>query len=189
MLLLTLRGTPTWYYGDEIGMQDVTIPPHLAHDPQGKQPHGYGRDPVRTPMQWDSGPNAGFCAPGVTPWLPVADDYQTYNVAAEQNDPRSFLMLTHTLLELRRSQPALTICLYQSFEHDKHTCFVYLRQHHDQRYLVVLNFSAQEQLVKLQGQGHIILSTHMDREGSLDLSEVHLRVNEGVLIEVGVLSP
>ena len=188
MLLLTLRGTPTWYYGDEIGMRDVPIPPHLAHDPQGKQPYGYGRDPVRTPMQWNSGPNAGFCAPGVTPWLPVADDYQTYNVAAEQNDPRSFLMLTHTLLELRRSQPALTLGLYQSIEQENPTCFVYLRQHHDQRYLVVLNFSAQEQLVKLQGQGHIILSTHMDREGSLDLSEVHLRGNEGVLMEVGVLS-
>ena len=84
MLLLTLRGTPTCYYGDELGMQDVQLPKEAIHDPRGKIYPAFGRDPVRTPMQWDSSPNAGFCSDEVKPWLPVAHDYQTFNVEAEQ---------------------------------------------------------------------------------------------------------
>ncbi len=109
MLLLTLRGTPTCYYGDELGMQDVAIPPELMHDPRGKEHPEHSRDPARTPMQWDSSPNAGFCPPEVQPWLPVASDYQTYNVAVEQQDMHSFLALVRALLTLRRSSPALNV--------------------------------------------------------------------------------
>ena len=77
MLLLTLRGTPTLYNGDEIGMQDVSIPPDAVRDPfeRNVPGRGFGRDPERTPMQWDAGPHAGFSAE--TPWLPIADDYRT----------------------------------------------------------------------------------------------------------------
>src|SRR5207302_8258388 len=73
MLLLTLRGTPTCYYGDELGMQNSYVPPELLYDPQGKENPEHSRDYERTPMQWDSTANAGFSAPDVTPWLPVAD--------------------------------------------------------------------------------------------------------------------
>ena len=62
MLLLTLRGTPTCYYGDELGMQDVPLPRELMHDPLGKEHPEQSRDPVRSPMQWDDSPNAGFCS-------------------------------------------------------------------------------------------------------------------------------
>src|SRR5437868_11858030 len=82
--------------------------------------------------KWDSSPNAGFCPPGVRPWLPVASDYQTYNVAVEQDDPRSYLTLVHTLLTLRRALPALTVGSQQSLDQPNPTCFVYLRQHSDQ---------------------------------------------------------
>src|SRR5438552_17036122 len=109
MLLLTLRGTPTCYYGDELGMQDVPIPRELIHDPKGKDNPEHSRDLQRSPMQWDSSPNAGFCPPGMKPWLPVAEDYHTYNVAVEQHDPHSFLTLVRTLLTLRRSSPALSV--------------------------------------------------------------------------------
>jgi alpha-glucosidase len=185
MLLLTLRGTPTCYYGDELGMQNVAIPLELMHDPPGKDNPEYSRDPQRTPMQWDGSANAGFCAPKVTPWLPVADDYQIYNVADEQHVPRSMLMFTQRLLELRRALPALALGSYQSIEQENVNCFVYLRQHHDQRYLVILNFSAQDQMVTVPGhnQGNIILSTCIDREGTIDLSAVLLRGNEGILID------
>src|SRR4028118_2310319 len=76
MLLLTLRGTPTLYYGDELGMEDVPIPPELEQDPWGKRVPGMGlgRDPERTPMQWDASPAAGFTTG--EPWLPVASDYR-----------------------------------------------------------------------------------------------------------------
>src|SRR5947208_4474801 len=190
MLLLTLRGTPTCYYGDELGMQNVAVQPKLMHDPPGKDKPEHSRDPQRTPMQWDSSPNSGFCAPKVTPWLPVADDYQIYNVADEQLDPHSFLMFTRRLLELRRAFPALTPGSYQSVEQENITCFVYLRQYANQRCLVALNFSTQDQVVMLpeQTQGRVLLSTHGDREELISLSEVHLRGNEGLLIEVEVSS-
>ncbi|GAC1425511.1 MAG: alpha-amylase family glycosyl hydrolase [Ktedonobacteraceae bacterium] len=187
MLLLTLRGIPTCYYGDELGMQDVALPRESMHDPMGKEQPEKSRDPVRSPMQWDDSINAGFSPPAARPWLPVASDYRTFNVVAEQHDPRSILLLTHTLLQLRRTQPALTLGSYRSLEQEHAACFVYLRQHHNhQSFLVILNFSAQDQVVTLQGlgQGRITLSTYMDRRETLDLSEAHLRGNEGLLIEV-----
>src|SRR5262249_10845108 len=105
MLLLTLRGTPTIYYGDELGMGDGVIPPEKEQDPWGKRVPGmgFGRDPERTPMQWDTTPNAGFCPPGVEPWLPVNADYAQRNVDMQRNDPRSMFTLTHRLLHLRRA--------------------------------------------------------------------------------------
>ena len=189
MLLLTLRGTPTCYYGEELGMMNVPIPRELIHDPPGKQHPEYSRDPERTPMQWDGSANAGFCAPEAIPWLPVAEDYRIYNVADEQHNPRSMLMLTHRLLELRRALPALTLGSYQTIEQENVNCFAYLRQHDDQRYIVILNFSAHDQVVTIPGysQGNIVLSTSIDREDFIDLSEVSLRSNEGILINVGAL--
>ncbi len=190
MLLLTLRGTPTCYYGEELGLQDITLPREGMQDPLAKEHPEQSRDPVRSPMQWDGSPNAGFSPAGIKPWLPVANDYQTWNVAAEQQDPRSFLMLTRALLAVRRSHDALTRGSYQSVEQQSATCFVYLRQHADQRCLVALNFSGQDQVVTLPGQrqGRVLLSTHLDREGVIPLSEMHLRGNEGLLLEVEVPS-
>jgi alpha-glucosidase len=186
MLLLTLRGTPTCYYGDELGMQNVAVSPELVQDPRGKDQPEHSRDQVRTPMQWDSSPNAGFCLPEVKPWLPVADDYQTYNVAVEKQETHSFLSLVRALLTLRRSSPALIVGSQRSLDQPNPDCFVYQRQHSDQRCLVVLNFSAQDQVVTLreQQQGRVFLSTYLDYEGPIALGEIHLRGNEGLLIEV-----
>ena len=96
-------------------------------------------------------------------------------------------MLVSRLLELRRAIPALTLGSYQSIEQENVNCFVYLRQHDDQRYMIVLNFSDREQVLALSRHtnGEIALSTFMDREGFVDLSEIHLRANEGMLINVG----
>jgi alpha-glucosidase len=94
-LLLTLRGTPTLYYGDEIGMRDVEIPPERRVDPWR-----FGnRDPVRTPMQWDAD---GAFTDG-RPWLPFAPDHATVNVAAQRDDPDSLLQLYRRLLAARRA--------------------------------------------------------------------------------------
>ena len=89
LILLTLRGTPTLYYGDEIGMQDVPIPPEKEQDPFGLRVPGLGlgRDPARTPMQWDDSPNAGFSSEGVETWLPLAEDFRIVNVEAQIDDP------------------------------------------------------------------------------------------------------
>ncbi len=88
VLLLTLRGTPTLYYGDELGLRDVAVPPDRVQDPWERRVpgQGLGRDPVRTPMPWTPEPNAGFCPPEVEPWLPLDPDHARLSVAAQQRD-------------------------------------------------------------------------------------------------------
>jgi alpha-glucosidase len=186
MLLLTLRGTPTWYYGDELGMQDVPIPAHLAQDPQGKRQPGFGRDPARTPMPWDDGPNAGFCPVNVAPWLPLAADYQQINMAVEREDARSQLALTRALLSLRRTKPALHSGSYQTLASQSEHCFAYLREQGEQRMLITLNFSAEAQVVRIPevGQGCLLLSTSLDREEQVNLAALALRSYEGCIIEL-----
>ena len=188
LLLLTLRGTPTLYYGDEIEMHDGDIPPERVNDPMEKNRPGLGlgRDPARTPMQWDCSPNAGFCSPGTEPWLPIPADYQQINVAVEREDPHSLLTLTRRLIELRRSTPALTTGNYRPIEGASNDYFVYLRQSGSQRYLIALNFSGNEQTVKVSemGNGRIVLSTYLDREEPIDLALLQLRSDEGCVIEL-----
>jgi alpha-glucosidase len=108
MMLLTLRGTPLLYYGDEIGMGDGAIDPAKALDPLGRQLGGNspGRDPCRTPMQWSAGPGAGFTVPGAKPWLPIGEAV-TFNVAEQRDDPSSTLNLVRDLIAFRRSSEDL----------------------------------------------------------------------------------
>ena len=118
VLLLTLRGTPTVYYGDELGLPDVPVPPERVRDPWERRVpgQGLGRDPVRTPMPWDGGPNAGFCPPGREPWLPLVPDAAARSVAAQRDDPGSLLSLYRRLLALRRSEPDLIDGAYRTLE-------------------------------------------------------------------------
>jgi alpha-glucosidase len=102
MMLLTLRGTPFIYYGDEIGMTDRPFERDELRDPVGVRFHPVaGRDPERTPMQWSSGPGAGFTRPATTPWLPFGDG-EARNVEDQRADPRSVLNLTRGLIALRK---------------------------------------------------------------------------------------
>jgi alpha-glucosidase len=189
LLLLTLHGTPTVYYGDEIGMHDVKISAEWVRDPMEKSLPGLGlgRDPQRTPMQWDESSNAGFCQANTEPWLPLPDDYQRINVAVERENPHSLLSFTRCLLALRRSTLALTVGSYQAIEGVPADCFVYLRQSTNQKHLIAMNFSGYERVLNLSeiGAGCVILSSYLDHEGLVDLSHLRLRANEGVVIEVG----
>jgi alpha-glucosidase len=188
LLLLTLRGTPTLYYGDEIGMHDGDIPPERVSDPMEKNKPGLGlgRDPGRTPMQWDRSINAGFCPAGTEPWLPLPTDFQQINVEIERDDPHSLLTLTRLLIELRRSTPALATGSYRPIEGVPAGCFVFLRQSSGQCYLIALNFSGQEQILKLpeMSNGRIVLSTYLDRQEPIDLAFLRLRSYEGNVIRV-----
>jgi len=191
MLLLTLRGAPTCYYGDELGMRDVPIPAALAHDPQEHLSPGHGRDPERTPMQWDDTPNAGFTPASVQPWLPVADDYAAVNVAAEREDADSMLALVRRLIELRRSSPALTVGTQQTLDTGEghEDVIAYVRESGDERVLVVLNVGPDttRQTLDLSAaasstSGALLRATHIGRiDGALDLAHLVLEADEGLV--------
>jgi alpha-glucosidase len=187
MLLFTLRGTPTLYYGDEIGMTDVPIPPDQQQDPWGRRMPGLGRDPCRTPMQWSPTPNGGFSAPE-TPslWLPLAADYREVNVEYELADPASLVNLYRRLLAYRRGSPALQRGNYRAMDGASEDCYVFTRQAGEQRALIALNFSASQQRLSLPdlGSGRIALSTALDREETANLEDLVLRGHEGLIAEL-----
>lgn len=182
MMLLTLRGTPTLYYGDELGLENGIISPEQMQDPQGiNLGVERTRDVARTPMQWDATPHAGFST--TTPWLPVSPDYQARNVAVQDAAPTSILNLYRQLLWLRRQSPALHNGRYQSLAVHP-DCFVYLRQAGGEQALIALNFSDAPCTISIPAaQPHqVILSTHLDREEQVNLAAVTLRPFEGVIL-------
>ncbi|RCS25934.1 DUF3459 domain-containing protein [Phyllobacterium salinisoli] len=183
MLLLTLRGTPTIYYGDEIAMTDVDIPPERVQDPfERRVPgRGFGRDPQRTPMQWSGEFNAGFST--TSPWLPISPDAARFNVEAERDDPASMLSLYRRLLALRGESDALTIGSYTTV-HASGDVLAYMREMGDERYLIVLNLGAAPAEITLPGPGRIVLSTKADRADERLRDRLRLGGNEGVLIEM-----
>jgi alpha-glucosidase len=187
MLLLTLRGTPTLYYGDEIGMADVPIPPERQQDPWGLRMPGLGRDPCRTPMQWSPAPNAGF-SPPETPglWLPLAVDYREVNVEQQLAGPASLLNLYRRLLAYRKATRALQWGDYQAVEGGPENCYLFMRRASNQRLLIALNFSGQEQRLALPalGRGRIVLSTHLDHQQTAGPRDLLLRGHEGVIVEL-----
>lgn len=187
MLLLTLRGTPTMYYGDEIGMQDVAIPPEAVQDPFEKNVPGIGvgRDPERTPMQWDGSPNAGFTTG--RPWLPLAADYPVMNVEAQRTDGRSVLTLYRRLLQLRRQEFALVAGSWRLVLRVGDV-LAYERRWKDRRLLVALNLGSEPHALIFPddvADGRVLLSTYVDREGERVGRELDLRADEGVIIAVG----
>ncbi|HEX2090795.1 MAG TPA: alpha-amylase family glycosyl hydrolase [Longimicrobiaceae bacterium] len=188
MLLLTLRGTPTLYYGDEIGMEDVEIPRHRVQDPLEKNVPGLGlgRDPERTPMQWSPAPNAGFTTG--EPWLPMAGNYRVINVETERDDPRSTLTLYRRLIDLRRGEPALEVGRFEPVAAEG-SVLAYVRRARqgESDFLVALNLGRQPQTLRCPErarEGTIALSTHLDRGGERVSGELRLRGDEGVLVRL-----
>src|SRR5215475_9421928 len=149
MLLLTLRGTPTMYYGDELGIGNVLIPPEAMQDPWEKNEPGLGlsRDPSRTPFQWDATANAGFSR--ARPWLPVDPTYKTCNVQVLRQDPLSILNLYRRLLSVRREYAALNSGSFRLIG-VQGNALVYQRSAENERIIVCLNFGETEQPVEPQ---------------------------------------
>jgi alpha-glucosidase len=183
LLLLTLRGTPTVYYGDEIGMEDVPIPPGQEQDPWGINLPGLGlgRDPERTPMQWSGAPNAGFTTG--TPWLPIAADYRETNVETQRCDPASMLALHRRLIALRRAEPALSVGGYAPVDAEGDV-LAYLREHEGSRFLVALNLGGTPASLDFGGSGVLVLSTDPERREAPVRGRVDLRGDEGVIVRL-----
>jgi alpha-glucosidase len=148
-LLLTLRGTPFLYYGEELGLQNTRIPRRELVDPPGKAywPFYKGRDGARTPMPWHAGPHAGFSSS--RPWLRLNADHQTRNVAVQQENPDSIFHHYRQLLALRRQTPALHSGTFRPLLHRPRQALVYARSLGEHTCLVALNFSRRRQTVTL----------------------------------------
>jgi alpha-glucosidase len=178
LLLLTLRGTPVLYYGDELGLPDTVIPVDRLVDPVSimYQPV-HNRDAARTPMPWSDEPGAGFTAPGVEPWLPFGD-LAAHNVAAQRSDERSTLHFVRTLLALRRDHEDLragNAVDAGSLDH----VWMYRR---GEQMLVVLHLDSARVAIPMPGPGRVLLDTHRTREGAGVSRSVEIEGWRGLLI-------
>jgi glycosidase len=209
-LLLTLKGTPFLYNGEEIGMADLELTDlsqfrdaaALRHYRMLTEEYGVPaeqalkvviastRDRCRSPLQWNSAPNAGFSPPDATTWLPANPNYaQAVNVADQAGDPRSLLTFYRRMLGLRRATPALIAGDYKALypHHEDH--FAFLR--HDggtgQTCLVVLNFSVKQQTVifDLGGkQPRVLFSSEAREDQALSLDRLTLAPFEILIAEL-----
>ncbi|HEX2141661.1 MAG TPA: alpha-amylase family glycosyl hydrolase, partial [Candidatus Limnocylindria bacterium] len=185
MLLLSLRGTPTLYYGDELGMEETPVPPEDVQDVREiNQPgRGLGRDPCRTPMPWDGSPGAGFTTG--RPWLPIGEDNRQRNVEASRSDPDSMLSLYRRLLELRRREPALAIGSYRPVPADG-SVLAFEREQDGRRLLVTLNLSDQPSRLELEPDGRRyrpLLSTLPGAAHDQVGPAIDLGPDEGLILE------
>ena len=178
-LLLTLRGTPTLYQGDELGISEVTIPPERIRDPQDlRQPGlGIGRDRSRTPMPWSNDEYAGFST--TEPWLPLNPDWQTRNVTVQEGCPGSMLLLYRRLLNLRRSHDALSLGAFALVDAESDV-IAYQRWTQTERLLIVLNLGQSQRRYRAPEGfivGETLLSTLADPS-----SDLELRGDEGLIL-------
>ncbi|GLI92582.1 oligo-1,6-glucosidase [Methylocystis echinoides] len=184
MLILTLRGTPTLYYGDEIGLGRVPVPSDRIRDTWALRESGpdVGRDPSRTPMQWDEGPFAGFS--DREPWLPLSPDHTKRNVSVMREDKSSILLLVRELLDYRRKHAALEQGAWRPLG-SAGDVLAYERAFGGERIAILLNFSDTPR--RVDGLGletkRIALSTHADRRSEATREVVDIRPNEGLILE------
>lgn len=152
-LLLTLRGTPFIYYGEEIGMREAEIPYEKIVDPQGKNlwPKNVGRDGCRTPMQWNSGLYAGFSR--TEPWLPIGGDVQEVNVERQKADPASMLQYYKQLIRIRKASDALRFGRLEFLETKEEALMAFFRIGESERNLVLLNFGDRAICLNLEDFG------------------------------------
>lgn len=182
MLLLTLRGTPTIYYGEEIGMEDVAIPIDQIQDPaENNEPGlGIGRDPERTPIPWDGSVFGGFS--NVKPWLPLGVDHIVRNVSAQRCSVTSILNLYRALIALRRKTPTLAdgsikdVCAGGNI-------LAYERVGGPDRIAITLNLGRESQQ-KPHSPGKILLSTYLDRTAEYIMHRLTLRPAEGIIARI-----
>jgi glycosidase len=192
MLLLTLRGTPYLYAGEEIGMRNVAIPPEQLRDPLAHTLHpALSRDGERTPMRWDaSAPSCGFTparVDGTTaePWLPLGPQPPGTDVAAQRADRGSLLWLYRDLLALRRAHAALHRGSWRALDAPEGV-LAYERRHGRDVARIALNFSSAPVHVPLGG-GRVVGGLHSRPDAILPshADAAELRAAEGLVLLLG----
>jgi alpha-glucosidase len=187
VLLLTLKGVPFIYYGDEIGMTNVHIPYRQINDQYGKMfwPLYNGRDPGRTPMQWDAGTAGGFTSG--EPWLPLHKNYQHVNTENEAADENSVLNVYRRLIALRKEMTVLQQGGIEFTETGNNGILSYTRILGDQQIQVILNFSPRKRTIPgMPEDDELIFSTH--RNSIDEGSKLVLQPFEAMVISLS-LSP
>lgn len=180
MLLMTLKGTPFLFAGDEIGMEQVEIPRDRVQDPFERlvPGHGLDRDGERSPMRWDGTPFGGFSS--TEPWLPMGNPAER-NVEQQKADGRSLLWLYRRLIALRREMPVLTEGNYEPLP-SRNDVLAFRRVLKGQAAMVLLNIAREPRRWEWQGGGTLLLSTHLDRDRQPVDGPTLLRANEGLII-------
>lgn len=184
MLLLTLRGTPTIYQGDEFGMTDVPIPAERVQDPWEKNVPGLGlgRDPVRTPLPWTDDAGAGFTSG--EPWLPLGADAAAFSAASQAARPDSMLSLYRALLRLRRVEPALSVGAFKAVAATE-SVLAYERHQAGRRLLVALNMTDRTQRLRIEAnRARVVLSTNLGQAAGQAGGIADLSPNEGRILEL-----
>jgi alpha-glucosidase len=211
-LMLTLKGTPFLYYGEEIGMSDLELTAlhelrdtmviqryHKMTEKLGVSPElallealAETRDRCRSPFQWSAEPNGGFSPAGVQTWLPVNPNYQAgINAAAEEADPGSLLNFYRRLLKLRKTTPALMAGEYRCLDVRSPDCLSFLRREVEtgQTCLVALNFSRRDQSPSLspklrRRQTRLLFSSRERKEEIYSLESLKLAAFEIFIAEL-----
>ena len=183
MLILTLRGTPFFFAGDELGMEQIPIPASKIVDPFEKRVPGYGlnRDPERAPMRWDDTPAGGFTTG--QPWLPMGEHLNSRTVARLKADERSILWLYRCLITLRAQEPALMAGEYVPMP-SHNDLLIYKRTWKDQEIVVALNLMHQPRRFQWQRKGTILLNSYIDKIGQDIDSSLMLRADEGIIVKL-----
>jgi alpha-glucosidase len=193
-LILTLRGTPFLYYGEELGLRNLVVPNEIALDPQARRAGSgpaWNRDQARGPLPWNGGPGGGFTSG--RPWLPLPPDVASRNVEREAADAASVLSFYRTMLHLRRGAPALTLGSQQLLDAGDPDVLAYRRdpEASDRRdgapaAFIALNFAARQATIRLPDPApgrawRISLSTHGRRAGEALDSPVILAPHEALI--------
>jgi len=181
VLLLTLRGQPTVYYGEELGLRETPIPVERRRDPWGLRVPGLGRDGCRTPMPWTPGPGHGFTAPGIEPWLPFADDADERNVESESVDTASMLNLYCRLLRLRRARRSLVHGAIAFIDDLPEGVLGFIRVEGGEETLVLINCTGETATLTGAVNGELLLSTDGDR-ATFDVDTRSLAAHEAIVL-------
>ena len=184
--IMTMRGTPYYYYGDELGMTNIRFDniddyrdietlnkfKKLTQDGGDlfqfiEKQKSIARDNGRTPFQWDTSINAGFTAG--TPWLKVNPNYEVINAAAQDKDENSVLNYFRAAVKLRKENPVLVYGAYRLLDKNNPNVYAYVREQNDERILVLLNFQSTPASIDIDldiSQAKVLLGNYPD--ASLD---------------------
>jgi alpha-glucosidase len=193
MLLLSLRGTPFIYYGEEIGMVNAKVPKNELVDPTGITfwPLPMGRDGERTPMQWADIDGAGFTAPGVRPWMRLGGDVETVNARNAMRNPESLWHWYRKLVALRKNTPELSSGAFSFIEKGERGVISFARTAGAdgaaaprETILCVLNFSDGQRKIALPDKARVLLGNRRHENESLESGTIVLAPTEALLVNL-----